>query len=107
MKPVRLVKWDAHNHRHIVVEQGRCTVVDVEDILGIRCHPTRRFQAVPHTYRGGTELRRRYHGQSCRGRFLVIVAADEPGGAVRPITCWPLAREHLRRYLTWKASRPR
>lgn len=107
MKPVTAVTWDEHNHRHLVLERGRCSVRDVEDILLARCHPTRRLGPHAHIRAGKPEVRRLYHGRSCRGRPLVVVAVDEPGGCVRPVTCWPLARGHLRRYVGWAASQPR
>jgi len=107
MKPVRSVTWDADNLRHLR-ERGRCSVQGVEDVLGARCHPTRRVPpARTMEGRQPLETRRTYHGQTCGGRYLVVIAADGPDGAVRPITCWPLAGRLRERYLAWRESLPR
>jgi uncharacterized DUF497 family protein len=97
---VSAVEWDADNRRHFA-EHGRCRRREVEDILRASCYPTRGLELRRTT---GDELRRLFHGRTCGGRHLAVVAAALPGDVVRPITCWPLSNKAVERYEAWRRT---
>jgi hypothetical protein len=100
------IVWDEHNLAHIH-ERGRCDEAEVSDVLFGTCHTSRReLLPVP----AGATTKWQYFGQTCQGRFLVVIAEEvvatkENVGGVRPITCWPLSDRELTRYLAWRRTR--
>jgi uncharacterized DUF497 family protein len=94
------IEWDAANRRHFA-ERHRCRRQEVEDVLTSRCHPSR---VVEQRRRRGDEQRLLIYGRTCRGRYLVIVAAPRPDGILRPITGWPFSDRDLEWYLRWQRS---
>ena len=101
--PIRVV-WDERNLRHLR-ERRRCRVPEVEQIIRAICHTARRQRVLVQR---GEPMKWKYFGETCDGRFLVVVA-EEAAAGVRPITCWPLVSHERVRYLarreTRKASR--
>jgi uncharacterized DUF497 family protein len=72
-----------------------------DDILTARCHPSR---AVELEREDGGETRRIFHGRTCAGRHLAVVAAPRPDSVMRPITCWELSDKAVRRYEAWRRT---
>lgn len=99
MKPIRIAQWDDANIAHFV-EHGRCSRLQVEDVLFSRCHPTRRRFA----REVDDEARYRFEGETCASRLLVVVAVLVREGVFRPITCWPLVGKHRASYLGWRRT---
>jgi hypothetical protein len=97
------IEWDAANLMHFT-SHGRCHQKEVEEILLSRCHPSR---VVEQPRQPGDEVRLRVYGQTCRHRYLVVIAAPRPGHVLRPITGWPLSDKELESYQRWRRSLPR
>ena len=97
---VSAVEWDRENRRHFT-EHGRCRRREVEDVLQARCYPTRALELRRAT---GAEPRRLFHGRTCAGRYLAVVAAPRPGAVMRPITCWPLSDKAVESYEAWRKT---
>ena len=100
LKTVTIIEWDATNIAHFL-EHGRCSRRQVEDILFSRCHPSR-MRLAKYV---GEEARYRFYGQTCAGRYLVVIATLVRAGVFRPITCWPLAGRQRTSYLAWRRAR--
>jgi len=94
------VVWDSGNSRHLR-ERGRCRAVEVEEIINATCHTSRRQRLAVEP---GERVKWKYFGETCAGRFLVVIAEDGASG-VRPITCWPLVGRQRMRYLGWRRTR--
>ena len=97
---VSAVEWDPANLSHFA-EHGRCHRREVEEVLRARCHPTR---ALALAREEDDEPRRLFHGRTCAGRYLAVVAAPRPGDVMRPITCWPLSEKSVDRYESWRKT---
>ena len=94
------VVWDEHNLRHLR-ERRRCRVPDVEQVIRAICHTARRQRLLVEP---GEPTKWKYVGETCDGRFLVVIA-EEIAAGVRPITCWPLVGRERVRYLAWRETR--
>jgi uncharacterized DUF497 family protein len=94
------VEWDHANLAHFA-QHERCRRREVDDILTARCHPSR---AVELEREDGGETRRIFHGRTCAGRHLAVVAAPRPDSVMRPITCWELSDKAVRRYEAWRRT---
>lgn len=97
--PVRVV-WDERNLRHLR-ERRRCRVPEVEQVMRAICHTARRQRLLVEP---GEPSKWKYFGETCDGRFLVVIAEEAVAG-VRPITCWPLVGRERVRYLSWRETR--
>ena len=98
---VTAIEWDAINRRRFE-EQCRATKQEVEDVVLARYHPSRaRDQRREDPEE---EPRSSIHGQAHSGRCLAVIVAVKPGGVLRPITCWPLSDQHLKKYLLWRRT---
>jgi hypothetical protein len=97
---VTAVEWDRSNLEHFH-EHGRCRQREVEEVLQARCYPTR---AAELGREDGAEPLRLFHGRTCEGRYLAVVAAPRPGGVMRPITCWPLSEKSAERHGAWRRT---
>jgi hypothetical protein len=99
VSPVRVV-WDERNLRHLR-ERRRARVPEVEEVIRAICHTARRQRMLVEP---GEPSKWKYVGETCDGRFLVIIA-EEASAGVRPITCWPLVGRERVRYLAWRHTR--
>ncbi len=99
VSPVRAV-WDERNLRHLR-ERRRARVPEVDEIIRAICHTARRQRLLVEP---GEPTKWKYVGETCDGRFLVVIA-EEVAGGVRPITCWPLVGRERVRYLAWRQTR--
>jgi hypothetical protein len=94
------IVWDTRNETHLG-ERGRCHVEEVQEVIRGTCHTSRRERLpVP----AGDPTKWQYFGETCGGRFLVVIAEAAAHG-IRPITCWPLSGRELARYLAWRRTR--
>jgi hypothetical protein len=94
------IVWDTGNLRHLR-DHGRCRAWEVEEVVNARCHAARRQRI---DVAEGEPVKWEYFGQSCAGRFLVVIAEAVTAG-IRPITCWPLVGRQRTRYLGWRRTR--
>lgn len=92
--------WDAANTRHLRLG-GRCRASEVQEVVNALCHTSRRQRLAVQP---DEPTKWKYFGQSCAGRFLVVIAQELPAG-IRPITCWPLVGRQRARYLGWRRTR--
>jgi uncharacterized DUF497 family protein len=99
MKVVAL-DWDATNRRHFN-EHGRCGRQEVEEVLFARCYPTRAAELDREV---DAEPRFLFHGRTCSGRHLAVVATPRPRYVLRPITCWPLSPRATTSYEAWRKT---
>jgi hypothetical protein len=96
---VASIEWDKGNEAHFA-ENGRASREQVEDVLLGRYHPARKYQ--DDLLNG--EVRFRFEGETRKGRFLVVIAAQRPKGTWRPITCWTLSGGRLKNYQAWRKT---
>jgi hypothetical protein len=89
------IEWDEKNRSHFA-ERGRCSEVEVEQVLLSTCHDSRR--------RRQANGRFRYAGQTCSGRYLTVIAVQKSITTLRPVTCIPLAGRALTSYLAWRST---
>jgi hypothetical protein len=98
LAPITVV-WDERNLRHLR-ERRRCRVPEVEQVIRAICHTARRQRLLVQP---GELTKWKYFGETCDGRFLVVIA-EEAAAGVRPITCWPLVGRERVRYLGWRET---
>lgn len=100
---IAAIEWDDDNRSHFA-DHGRCGEQAVTEIIVSKCH---RSRAVDIDRKADDEPRRLIYGQTCSGRFLVVLATPRGKGVLRPISCWPLSDKSLERYLAWRKSLPK
>lgn len=93
------IEWSEGDEAHFA-ERSRASREQAEDVLLGRCHPAR--AALVGTVRA--DARFRFEGETRFGRFLVVIAAQRPGGVWRPVTCWPLSGARLESYRAWRRT---
>jgi hypothetical protein len=69
--PISVV-WDERNLRHLR-ERRRCRVPEVEQVIRAICHTARRQRLVVQP---GEPTKWKYFGETCDGRFLVVIAEE-------------------------------
>ena len=93
-------EWDDDNIEHIA--QHDVEPEEVEEIVYEDCHPS---WVVRGRRRGVRELRWTLFGQTCTGRYLVVVIAPyAQRGIWRAVTARDMARQTRRRYQRWRKS---
>lgn len=98
---VPVIQWDSRNEGHLG-DRDRCSKNQIEDILIGRCHSSKKAD-----FTKDQEPRVVYTGQTCGGRYLVVIAVRVGIGILRPISCYPPNDKGLRIYEDWKRSLPR
>ncbi|MEK6407866.1 MAG: BrnT family toxin [Acidobacteriota bacterium] len=93
-------EWDDDNVEHIA--RHRVEPEEVEEIIYEDCYPSwimRGRRRVVH------ETRWRLYGQTCAGRYLIVVAALYPqSGVWRAVTAMEMDRRTRRRYKQWRGN---
>jgi uncharacterized DUF497 family protein len=95
-------EWDDDNLEHIAVHG--IEPQEIEEVVFEDCYPSwivrnRRRQ------RRRAEPQFMIFGQTCGGRYLVVViAVYRDRGVWRPVTAWPMEPQTRRRYQQWRGN---
>ena len=93
------VEWDKVNRKH-VRERGRCSELEIEDVLLSRCYRSR-FNSQPSA---DERAQRIAIGQACSTKFLAVPFDIPREGVARPRTCiWP-GDTAVIKYLAWRQT---
>lgn len=95
------IQWDAANREHFD-EHDRCGAAEVEEVVRSTCHTSRRRRQEQLDPKKSPRFR--YEGQTCSGRYLVVIAEQNDPDTIRPVTCWPLVGGARKRYLAWRRT---
>jgi len=93
-------EWDDDNIEHIA--QHDIEPEEVEEVVYEDCYPS---WVVRGRRRGVREVRWTLFGQTCAGRYLVVVIAPyAQRGVWRAVTARDMERQTRRRYQQWRRS---